>query len=89
MKTKIQLKTMGRGLYAYFPKKYFHAGQEITIEVDDLTANAENIGVDIDAIAFDIESKIMKRLEDYLVKKYLLDKSKKIVLKATSEYNDY
>lgn len=90
MKAKIRIRKQGRGLIGYFPKKFhFRAGQEVTVEIDDLTASVEEFKVDLDAMKFQIKEELkpqivseikaaMPHLEDVLRFGKFIDKQKDV-----------
>jgi len=88
MKVKIRVKKQGRGLVVYLPKKYnFQAGQELLIDVDDLTASVEALKVDLDAMKLQIKEElkpqlvteikqILPQIDDLLTLKKFIDAQK-------------
>ena len=80
MKIPIKIKQFGeRGLHAYFSKKHFHVGQEILVEVDDLSAATRGeFGLDLEALKLQLKTELVNDIEKHLVDKYMLDKSKRM-----------
>ncbi len=63
MKISIKIKKFGRGLHAYFPKKFFHEGQEIEFDIDEKLIALRALNIEAEVMAAEIEDRVVKKLE--------------------------
>lgn len=60
----ITAKRMGRGLYAYLPKKFFSEGEKIAVrrKSDSIDGVVESLQIDMETIKYDLQKSILIEL---------------------------